>query len=418
MVPRGAYTWVTQRLMGTVKIPLITTNRINTPEKAEAILSEGLADMVSMARPLLADPHFVRKARENRAEDINTCIACNQACLDFIFKGKEASCLVNPRAAHETLFPAFGQPARRPARFAVVGAGPAGLSCATELAAMGHEVDLFEASGAIGGQFNLAKNVPGKAEFHETLRYFRTQIVKTGVRLHLNTHADAVSLQQGNYQAVVVATGAVARLPEIPGIDHARVLRYADVLSGKVEAGRKVAIVGAGGIGFDVAMFLTTPPAHFTQHGAEAAAAYYQEWGIDTDYRARGGVAAPDMEASPREVWLLKRSKGKFGETLGKTTGWAHRITLKNRGVHMLGDVQYQHIGDDGFRILVKGESQLLDVDHVVICAGQEPQRTLYAPLQAAGMEVHLIGGAHTATELDARRAIEEGLLTALRLST
>ena len=412
MVPRGAYTWVSKRLKPLIGIPLITTNRINTPETAEAILAAGDADMVSMARPLLADPDFARKAFEKRADEINTCIACNQACLDQIFANKTASCLVNPRACKETILPA--QPAQTSnfklqtsnLPIAVVGAGPAGLSCATELAALGLEVHLFDASGAIGGQFNMAKKIPGKEEFAETLRYFGRLIEKTGVHLHLNTPVTAEALIAGGFREVVLATGIVPRTPAIEGIDHPKVLSYIDVLQHDTPVGEKVAIIGAGGIGFDVAAFLTTPETVY----ASPIAAYLHEWGVDESYQNRGGLTKPAHAKSPRQVWLLQRSKGKVGERLGKTTGWAHRLTLKNRGVQSWNEVQYHKIDDAGLHLTVKGEQKLLEVDHVIICAGQEPQRALQLPLEQAGIRVRLIGGAKLATELDAKRAIAEGL--------
>ncbi|MFN0034222.1 MAG: FAD-dependent oxidoreductase [Saprospiraceae bacterium] len=411
LVPRGAYAWVTERLMGKLRIPLIATNRINTPEKAEEILREGFANMVSMARPFLADPDFVRKAQTQRADEINTCIACNQACLDYIFKGKTASCLVNPRACKESeilssAIPPF--PITHHQKVAVIGAGPAGLSAATELAALGREVHLFEASGEIGGQFNMAKRIPGKEEFHETLRYFGKMIEKRGVVLHLNTRVSAEFLTKNNFAEVVVATGVVPRVLKIEGIGHPKVLSYLDVLLHKKAVGKTVAIIGAGGIGFDVAMFLTAPssPAGGVERAIEE---YRNEWGIDEAYQQRGGIMKPHPEHPPRQVWLLQRSKGKVGERLGKTTGWAHRLTLKSRNVQMRNEVDYLKIDDAGLHITVKGQLQVLDVENVVICAGQEPMRDLYAPLVAAGLKVHLIGGAKEAAELDAKRAIEEG---------
>ncbi|HNM26787.1 MAG TPA: FAD-dependent oxidoreductase, partial [Saprospiraceae bacterium] len=403
LVPRGAYAWVTKRLMGQVGIPLITTNRINTPEKAEEILADGCADMVSMARPLLADPDFVAKARDGRSREINTCIACNQACLDHIFAKKEASCLVNPRACRETE-PDTGAGIRK--KVAVIGAGPAGLSCSTELARRGHEVHLFEASGETGGQFNLAKRIPGKEEFYETLRYFNVLIEKSGVHLHLNTRAGAAMLAAGGFDDIVLATGVLPRTPSIPGLDHPKVCTYLDVITGKKIPGRKVAVIGAGGIGFDTAVLLTHPAAE----AADGQSFYQHEWGIDTAYRQRGGLAEPVHSPAPRQVWLLQRSKGKPGERLGKTTGWAHRLTLKYRGVQMLSEVQYLRIDDEGLHATVKGNPVLFDADHVVLCSGQEPLRDLLAPLLAAGQRVHIIGGAREAAELDAKRAIAEGL--------
>ncbi len=409
LVPRGAYAWVTKRLMGEVNIPLITTNRINTPEKAEEILADGCADMVSMARPLLADPDFVVKARDQRTREINTCIACNQACLDHIFDKKEASCLVNPRACRETE-PEIAAPT--PKKIAVVGAGPAGLSCATELAQRGHRVHLFEAGNEIGGQFNLAKRVPGKEEFYETLRYFGVLIEKTGVHLHLNTRVEAEGLLSGNFDEIVLATGVTPRELTIPGIGHPMVCSYLDVILGKKQLGQRVAIIGAGGIGFDTAVQLTHPE----NADNDPQAFYRHEWGVDTGYQQRGGLTPPQHAPSPRKIWLLQRSKGKPGERLGKTTGWAHRLTLKHRGVEMLSEVQYLQIDDQGLHATVKGSPRLFEVDNVVLCAGQEPLRNLLAPLQQAGKKVHIIGGAKEAAELDAKRAIAEGLRIAREL--
>jgi 2,4-dienoyl-CoA reductase (NADPH2) len=402
MVPRGAYAWVTKKLMGKLRIPLIATNRINTPEKAEELLRDGFADMVSMARPFLADPDFVRKAAEGRADEINTCIACNQACLDHIFKGKTASCLVNPKATPQPVPPA--SPVNRKKRIAVVGAGPAGLSAAVELAAKGHEVHLYESSGEIGGQFNMAKRIPGKEEFQETLRYFAKMLEKNRVELHLNTRVEAAFLAQQKFEEVVLATGVVPRRPRIEGVGHPKALSYIDVLQGKAQVGEKVAIIGAGGIGFDVAMYLTAPDL-----SGDPVERYREEWGIDPAYGSRGGLKPPAAEAVPRQVWLLQRSKGKVGEKLGKTTGWAHRLTLKNRGVQMWNAVEYLKIDDDGLHLRVKGETRVLEVDHVVLCAGQEPLRDLYDVLSALGIKTHLIGGAREASELDAKRAIAEG---------
>jgi len=406
LVPRGAYAWVTKRLMGKLQIPLIATNRINTPEKAEEILRDGFADMVSMARPFLADPDFVRKAQTQRSDEINTCIACNQACLDHIFRGKTASCLVNPRACRESVL--LEHKSTNPAKVAVVGAGPAGLSAATELAAAGREVHLFEASGAIGGQFNMAKRIPGKEEFHETLRYFGKMIEKNGVTLHLNTRVEADFLIRNQFEEVVLATGVLPRTPGIEGIEHPKVVSYLDVLLHNREIGKKVAIIGAGGIGFDVATFLL-----HQDSPRDAIAEYQSEWGIDPQYAQRGGVSRPNIETPTRQLWLLQRTKGKLGAGLGKTTGWAHRLGLKNRDVRMWDGVEYHRIDDGGLHISVHGKPQLLEVDHVVVCAGQEPLRDLYAPLVAAGIKVQLIGGAKAAGELDAKRAIEEGFLLA-----
>jgi len=402
-VPRGAYAWVTQRLMGRVGIPLVATNRINTPELAEQLLADGACDMVSMARPFLADAEFVRKAREGRADEINTCIGCNQACLDHTFAGKITSCLVNPRACHETEI--VIAPAAAAKRIAVVGAGPAGLSFAVTAAGRGHTVDLFEAGPEIGGQFNIAKKVPGKEEFHETLRYFRRQIDLRGVRLHLNTRASVATLLAGRYDEVVLATGVLPRQPAIDGAEHPKVLGYLDVLRDEHPVGARVAIVGAGGIGFDVA----ETPTHSGTSASLHPARFYAEWGIDVDYAQRGGLREAQPEASPREVHLLQRKASKVGDGLGKTTGWIHRTGLKARGVRMQPSVAYRRIDDAGLHVTVDGQDRTLAVDHVVICAGQEPLRELHQGLRAAGCNVHLIGGADVAAELDAKRAILQG---------
>jgi 2,4-dienoyl-CoA reductase (NADPH2) len=402
MVPRGGFSWVTQRLMGKVQIPLITTNRINTPEKAEEILAAGHANMVSMARPFLADADFVRKAEQQRADEINTCIACNQACLDHIFQRKIASCLVNPRACHETELNYIS--ATRPQKLAVVGAGPAGLAFACIAASRRHEVHLFEADAEIGGQFNLAKRIPGKEEFHETLRYYRRQIDLTGVQLHLSTRATESLLAEGGFQQVVIATGVSPRQLAIPGSEHRKVLSYIDVLRHNKPVGHRVAIVGAGGIGFDVATYLV-------QSGTPTSLdipAFMSEWGVDMNYSKPGALMRPESHPPTRKIYLCQRSSGKLGERLAKTTGWIHRSGLKKHGVEMLSDVQYQQIDDAGLHITVAGRQRLLEVDHVIICAGQEPLRDLIDPLQKRGLKVHLIGGAHEASELDAKRAIEQ----------
>ncbi|QPR34081.1 NADPH-dependent 2,4-dienoyl-CoA reductase [Delftia acidovorans] len=409
-VPRAAYAWVTQRVMGQVGIPLITSNRINTPEVAERLLAEGYADMVSMARPLLADGDFVRKARQGRADEINTCIACNQACLDHTFGGKITSCLVNPRACHETELVIAPAPAAK--RIAVVGAGPAGLSFAVTAAQRGHAVTLFDAASEIGGQFNIAKKVPGKEEFHETLRYFRRQLELGGVALRLGHRVEAAQLIEGGYDEIVLATGIQPRVPAIHGVDHPKVLGYLDVLQGDRPVGERVAIIGAGGIGFDVAEYLT----HAGDSGAVAPRKFYAEWGIDTDYAQAGGLAQPQAEPSPRRVHLLQRKSTKVGDQLGKTTGWIHRTSLKARSVAMGSGVAYERIDDTGLHITVDGQPQLLEVDNVVLCAGQEPQRELHAALSAAGCSVHLIGGADVAAELDAKRAILQGTTLAASL--
>ena len=401
MVPRGGFSWVTKRLMGEVGIPLITTNRINTPEVAEQILADGHADMVSMARPFLADPDFVNKARDNKAHQINTCIACNQACLDHVFANKTSSCLVNPRACHETELNYL--PTSNPKRLAVVGAGPAGLAFATIAAERGHQVDLFEAASEIGGQFNMAKQIPGKEEFYETIRYFQEQIKSTGVQLHLNTKVNVDDLKDG-YDEVILATGVNPREIQLPGIDHPKVLSYIDVLRHKKPVGQKVALIGAGGIGFDIAEYLSQNETS----SSLSVSAFMQEWGVDMNYNHAGALTQPQHGEPAREIYLMQRSKGKLGAGLGKTTGWIHRKSLRDRQVKMLGEVQYQKIDDQGLHITVKGTPQTLEVDNIIICAGQEPLRELWQPLQDQGIKVHLIGGADEARELDAKRAIKQ----------
>jgi 2,4-dienoyl-CoA reductase (NADPH2) len=402
-VPRAAFAGVTAKLKPHVKLPLVATNRINMPEVAEDILARGQADMVSMARPLLADPQWVNKARAGRRDEINTCIACNQACLDHVFVDKKASCLVNPRACAETEL--NYTPTTAPKRIAVVGAGPAGLACATVAAERGHHVTLIDAAQEIGGQFNLAKKIPGKEEFHETLRYFGKRLQLTGVEQRLGSRVDAEHLLAGAYDEIVLATGIRPRKVDFPGADHAKVVSYLDVITGKVTPGRKVAVIGAGGIGFDVSEFLV----HEGHSPTLDTGRWLAEWGVAPDFEGPGGLAKPRPEAPAREVWLLQRSPGKPGAKLGKTTGWIHRSTLKAKGVQALGGVEYLGVDDSGLRIRVNGNEQTLAVDHVVICAGQEPLRTLVEPLQAAGRSPHLIGGADVAAELDAKRAIDQG---------
>ena len=412
-VPRAAFSKVTAKLRGVVNIPLITTNRINTPEVAEAVLAEGDADMVSMARPFLADPDFVNKAAAGRGDEINTCIGCNQACLDHTFGGKLTSCLVNPRACHETELNYL--PVRTVKRIAVVGAGPAGLAAATVAAERGHVVTLFDSASEIGGQFNVAKRVPGKEEFHETLRYFRNKVASTGVDLRLNTRVDVQALVDGGYDEIILATGIAPRTPAIPGIEHAKVLSYLDVLLERKPVGKAVAVIGAGGIGFDVSEYLV----HQGVATSQDREAFWREWGIDTHLQARGGVAGIKAEphAPARQVYLLQRKKSKVGDGLGKTTGWIHRTGLKNKRVQMLNSVEYLGIDDAGLHIRVAdGEPQMLAVDNVVICAGQEPLRELQDGLVATGQSVHLIGGADVAAELDAKRAINQGSRLAAEL--
>ena len=404
-VPRAAFTWVTARLRGTVSVPLVTSNRINTPEVAEEVLARGDADMISMARPFLADPDFVKKAAADRADEINTCIGCNQACLDHIFLGKISTCLVNPRACHETEFQY--SPAQNKKKIAVIGSGPAGLSFSTVAAERGHEITLFEKNDRIGGQLNLANQIPGKEEFNETLRYYKKQLEICGVRVHLNRNATTAQLLHGRFDEVVLATGVLPRIPNIEGIDHSNVLSYVDVLLHKKEIGQRVAIVGAGGIGFDVAQFITHPNGSSTLDRDT----FLEEWGVDRSYRMPGGLMQkyPQFIASGPQVYLLQRKKSKIGESLGKTTGWIHRLTLKRRNVIMINAVSYSKIDDEGLHITLKGKPQILEVDTIIICAGQESKRELRKGLENAGMTVHLIGGAALAVELDAKRAIKQG---------
>lgn len=409
-VPRGAFSWVTRKLKGHVTIPLVTTNRINDPQVADDILARGDADMVSMARPFLADAELLSKAQSGRADEINTCIGCNQACLDQIFVGKVTSCLVNPRACHETKMPVLPTVVKK--NLAVVGAGPAGLAFAINAAARGHAVTLFDANAEIGGQFNIAKQIPGKEEFYETLRYYRRMIDVTGVTLKLNQFVSADALQ--SFDEVILASGIEPRKPPIVGIDHPKVLTYLDVLRDKAPVGKRVAIVGCGGIGFDTAMYLSQPGDPTSQSIAE----FCVEWGIDTSLQQAGGLRpeGPHLSRSPRQIVMLQRKASKPGQGLGKTTGWIHRATLLSRGVKMIPSVSYQKIDDEGLHILINGEPQLLAVDNVVICAGQDPKRELADPLHAAGKVVHLIGGCDVAMELDARRAIAQGTKLALEI--
>ena len=404
-VPRAAYTWVSARVRAEMPIPVITSNRINTPDVAEEVIARGDADMVSMARPFLADANFVAKAAAGKDDEINTCIGCNQACLDAIFNGKITSCLVNPFACNETKMQL--RPATDAKSIAVVGAGPAGLAAATTAARRGHRVTLFDAATQIGGQFNIAKKIPGKEEFNETIRYFEKEITLCGVTLALGQTVAADDLS--DFDEVILATGVTPRLPDIPGIKHTKVLGYLEVIRG-APVGKSVAVIGAGGIGFDISEFLI----HSGPSASQDIPTFMKEWGIDMTFTARGGVEGMVAEFSPpaREVYLLQRSSKKVGAGLGKTTGWIHRTNLTKRGVHMISGVSYDKIDDAGLHITVGGKAQILPVDNVIICAGQDPERSLATYLPRA----HLIGGADMAAELDARRAIDQGTRLALEL--
>lgn len=408
MVPRAAFTWVTAKVKGHVNIPLVTSNRINTPEIAESVLARGDADLVSMARPFLADAFFVNKAAAGKAEEINTCIACNQACLDHIFQGKICSCLVNPRACHETDL--IIEKTSKPKKVAVVGAGPGGMSCSTTLAERGHSVTLFDAGVELGGQLNIARRIPGKEEFKETIRYFGEMVKKHGVQLKLNTFVSAEDLIKQGFDEVVLATGVTPRTPEIPGINGPNVLSYVDVVLKGKPVGKRAVVMGAGGIGYDVSLLLTDAGHSFTKEN------YLKEWGINQEIAKDGGLGTKDTPRSDREVTMLKRSNSKFGATLGKTTGWIHKTTLEDRKVTQISGVSYKAIEADGIVIEVKGETKKIPCDTIVVCAGQDPNRTLLEPLQKANIPVHLIGGADLASELDAKRAIDQGTRLAVTI--
>ncbi len=405
MVPRGCFTWVTAKLRGEVSVPLIASNRINTPEVAESVLARGDADMVSMARPFLADPNFVSKAIEGRADEINTCIGCNQACLDHVFNRKRSSCLVNPQACHE--LDLIYERKISSKRIAVVGAGPAGLACATVAAECGHQVTLFEASKEIGGQFNIAKQIPGKEEFYETLRYFSRRLEVLNVNVVLGQKVDMAIVKAGHFDEVVIATGVLPREPGISGQDHPKVLSYLDVLRDKKEVGERVAVIGAGGIGFDICEYLS----HDGNKSSIDVGAFLNKWGIDSKNRVRGGLIGikPDTPTLTREITLLQRKTTRLGAELGKTTGWIHRASLKTKKINMVPGVKYNKIDDKGLHYLVDGNTHVLPVDTIVLCTGQVPFRDLYAELEKNGISSHLIGGADVAAELDAKRAINQG---------
>ena len=410
MVPRAAFSWVTKRMMGEVSVPLITTNRINTPEIAEKILSNGHANMVSMARPFLADPEFINKAIANKSNEINTCIACNQACLDHAFKGKIASCLVNPLACHETEI--IVNNTKTPKRIVVVGAGPAGLSYATTAAKRGHIVTLIEKSNSIGGQFNMAKKIPGKEEFYETLRYFDVMLQKYNVKIHLNTTFEPTMAKK--YDNVILATGIIPRKPKIKGIDHPKVVSYIDVLNDKVKIGSKVALIGAGGIGFDVAEYLS----HKGESSSLKTKLFMEEWGVDMNFTARGGIqkVKPKPLESKRQIYLLQRKTGKVGASLGKTTGWIHRFSLRNKDVKMINNVKYNKINDKGLNYFKNNKEFILDVDHIVICAGQLSNNKIFDSCKEQNPNTEIIGGAFHASELDAKKAIDQAVRSAAKV--
>lgn len=412
MVPRAAFTWITERLKKEVSLPVIATNRINTPETMAEILSNNHADMVCMARPFLADPHLVNKIQQQQTKTINTCIGCNQACLDHVFKQKIASCLVNPKACHETEFTTKKvSPAKH---YAVVGAGPAGMSFAIEAATLGNKVTLFEASNQLGGQFNIAKEIPGKEEFYETLRYFKTRLDELSIDVRFNVNVSADMLDDA-YDAIIIATGVRPRIPNIPGFDLPHVLTYQDVLLHKVPVGERVALIGAGGIGFDCAEYLAHDPGE-TPISLDKDA-FLTEWGIDSEYKQRGAIQAKTLQPAKRKIYLLQRKTSKLGKYLGKTTGWIHRQSLEDKNVSMLAGVEYKEITPKGLLINIDGKDKLLKVDNIILCAGQLSNTDLYEKLKAAGKTVHIIGGAHQAVEIDAKKAINDGVRLAHHLS-
>jgi 2,4-dienoyl-CoA reductase (NADPH2) len=413
MVPRNAFVWITERVKQEINIPIIATNRINSPKEANEIISSGKADMISMARPFLADPNIVNKAQQNKFDEINTCIACNQACLDHIFANKLTSCLVNPKACHETIF--SKEKAKISKSLAVIGAGPAGLSFAIEAAQQGHRVTIFDKNTEIGGQFNIAKNIPGKEEFKESIRYFEAQITKLGIELKLNSLIDLKVLNTLDFDEYIFSTGISPRTPEISGINHEKCISYPDLLLGKKMAGESVAIIGAGGIGFDVAEFL----AHDNSHPATSLdpEAFFTEWGIDTKYKSRGAIQDKQTPPSNRNLYLLQRKSTKHGRSLGKTTGWIHRQSLKDKNVEMIGSVEYVKIDDEGLHIIENGIDRILNVDNIIICAGQTSNNDLFKKAQdELTKPCHLIGGAHLALEIDAKRAIHQGVSLANKI--
>ncbi len=411
-VPRAAFTWVTKKMKKEISIPLVTSNRINMPETAEKVLADGDADMISMARPFLADPEWVNKAYAEKDDEINTCIACNQACLDHVFEQKVASCLVNPRACHETELNYI--PTANKKNIAVIGAGPAGMAAASIAAQRGHIVTLFDSDSEIGGQFNIAKQIPGKEEFYETIRYFKRQLELHHVTVKLNTRVTGDDFNNDNFDDIIIATGIKPRMPKIEGVSHKKVLSYIDVLKYKKPVGKRVAVIGAGGIGFDVSEYL----AHEGESPSLNIDAWLKEWGIDKTVTARSGIEGvkTEIHPSPREIFMFKRSKGKFGGNLGKTTGWIHRSTLKKKKVQFINEVQYTKIDDEGLHYVKNEEQITLPVDNVIICAGQTPLKELIEPLEAKGMTVHVIGGADFASELDAKRAIDQGARLAAKI--
>jgi len=415
MVPRGAFTWITQRMKNEVSLPLITSNRINIPELAEQILEQNHADMVSMARPFLADPEFVLKAKTGREKEINTCIACNQACLDHVFKMKTSSCLVNPHACHESNYEMI--PTSKQLKLAVIGAGPAGLSFAIEAAKLGHQVTVFEAKNQIGGQFNIAQEIPGKEEFRETIRYFNVQLELLGIELKMGHKVELETLLKSDFDQFIFSTGVAARLPQIEGINHSKVLTYTDGLLDKKPVGHKVAIIGAGGIGFDTAEFLSHDPGHLATSLDKEA--FFKEWAVDVSYGHPGALFKEKCgPKSFRLIYLLQRKSTKHGKGLGKTTGWIHRTSLIDKEIKMIGGVEYQKIDDEGIHLLVEGSRRVLDVDNVIICAGQNSQNQLYLEFKKSDTRrSHLIGGAYKAEEIDAKRAIKQGVDLAHQIS-